>query len=100
MREQAQSAAAAAGLKAVADAEEKQRTEFVQQAAKLHHLVGTRAQPGVLMSPAQVLMGTMPTFDGSPVEDHLRLLCHHTVRSFYAMSPSRLHTRRMPCLHS
>lgn len=84
IREEAQAEAAAAKLRAAADAEEKQRADFVQQASKMHHLVGTRAQPGVFMSPAQLLMGTTPTFDGAPVEDHLRVLSRRTVRSFVA----------------
>lgn len=79
IREEAQAEAAAAKLRAAADAEEKQRADFVQQASKMHHLVGTRAQPGVFMSPAQLLMGTTPTFDGAPVEDHLRVLSRRTV---------------------
>lgn len=81
IRQEAQAAAEAAKAKEAQVAEERRRSEFVKQASKLHHLVGTRAQPGVFMSPAQMLMGTIPTFEGAAVEDHIRLLSHQTVRT-------------------
>eukprot|EP00892_Ulva_mutabilis_P011676 jgi/Ulvmu1/8881/UM049_0063.1 len=97
VRDSARAEVAAASTKAAADADERQRSRFMSQASKMHHLVGTRTQPGVFMSPAQMLLGTAPTFDGVPVEDHLRLLCHRTV-SLPAVRRERQPLRSGVCL--
>jgi hypothetical protein len=54
--------------------EVRSRAAFLKRARKLHHLVGTRLQPGVYRTPLQVASGTVPTVDGTPVEDHLRII--------------------------
>lgn len=50
------------------------REAFMQRAKNCHHLLSTRAQPGVYRSPFQVVSGTVPMVDGAPIEDHLRAL--------------------------
>jgi hypothetical protein len=50
------------------------REAFLKRSKKCHHLVSTRTQPGVYRSPYQVASGTVPTVDGTPIEEHLRSL--------------------------
>lgn len=50
------------------------RDAFVQRARNSHHLLSTRAQPGVYRTPYQVASNSVPTVDGTSVEEHLRTL--------------------------
>jgi hypothetical protein len=84
VREMSQQATAQAIRSLEKAADEKRRADFVRRASRLHHLVSTRAQPGALKSPVQVALGKVPVFDGTPLEDHFRLVCKHTVRVIFS----------------
>ena len=46
--------------------------QFFQKVDKLHHLVSTASQAGILNTPFQAVSGTLPVAGGVPVEDHIR----------------------------
>jgi hypothetical protein len=50
------------------------REAFVKRSRNCHHLVSTRAQPGIYRTPYHLASNTVPTVDGIPIEEHLRTL--------------------------
>lgn len=56
------------------------RDAFVERAKDSHHLLSTRVQPGVYRTPYQVASNSVPTVDGTAIEEHLRTLPSVQVR--------------------
>lgn len=56
------------------------RDAFVERAKNSHHLLSTRVQPGVYRTPYQVASNSVPTVDGTAIEEHLRTLPSVQVR--------------------
>ncbi|GMH42225.1 hypothetical protein BSKO_10144 [Bryopsis sp. KO-2023] len=53
--------------------EEEAQTQFRDKIMALHHLVSTSASPGIFNSPFDIVKGTIPTVNGTPVEDWLKM---------------------------
>lgn len=53
--------------------ETKARAEFDRTTQQLHHLVSTKAQPGVYNPPYAATMADVPSAFGVPLETHLRI---------------------------
>lgn len=52
-------------------ADEQAMRTFERKAATLHHLLSTKAQPGIFNSPFSVATGTLPAIGNVPLEQHL-----------------------------
>jgi len=51
------------------------REQFEQQVGQLHHLVSTRAVPGIFSPPFEVAAGLVPVIEGLTIEEHLQRAC-------------------------
>jgi hypothetical protein len=65
----------------LAAAEAKQKQDFEALSGGLHHLVSTKAQPGVYNPPWATTMDAVPSAFGVPLETHLRLGVLRQLRS-------------------
>ena len=52
--------------------EHMQHERTLRQMQRMHHLVSTAAQPGVLSNPYMAMMGQSATIGGRPAEDVLK----------------------------
>ncbi len=51
------------------------RERFEERVGRLHHLVSTRAVPGIFSPPFEVAAGLVPVVEGLTIEEHLQRAC-------------------------
>ena len=72
VRRMARDEAAAAEAHAAEQAAAARRAQFTKQAGRIHNLVSTGAQAGILRPPEAVATGTLPRPGGQTLEEHIR----------------------------